>query len=166
MKSILLKLKKILRYIHLYGVGRTLIKVKGKRHMNREEVKVREIPTKRKHKIGLVGAGNFAYTTIAYYASKSSYKIGAIFDIDDNRARSIAKDFNIPKICKNFEEMLDDKSIELIYIASNHATHATYAIEAIKKGKKVQCFKKLYEFGYDFRKILIKTLILKMVFVF
>ena len=133
------KAKKVFKYVYMYGASRTLIKVKGQYHMQ----KVFDSPPKQATKddkkvVGIVGCGNHAFTDIAYFLRKNRGNIiGSSMDIDENKAISLAKEYDAYHYSTDVSNMLDDENIKLIYIVSNHATHTPYAIEALKKGKDV-----------------------------
>lgn len=139
-QTLLFKIKKTLRYIRLYGLNRTLIKIKGQYHMKREFTRLpvlQDIPKKGKH-VGIIGCGNYAFSNIAYYLKKNFGDIvrGAM-DININRAASLYKEYGLHYYTNDPDRIINDSSIDLIYIASNHASHAEYAIKALKKGKSV-----------------------------
>jgi predicted dehydrogenase len=133
-------LKKILRYIRIYGPRLTYVKIMGKLHLNK---KFSKLPIKRydlsnKQSVGIIGCGFFSFTNIAYYLnSYYGNVIGGCMDINADRAASLSKHYNIPLHTDNVEEILKNKSVKLVYIASNHASHAEYAIEALRNGKHV-----------------------------
>jgi predicted dehydrogenase len=134
------KLKKLLRYFNLYGLQRTLIKVKGQYHMKKKYDRLPSqsgLPGKGGH-IGLIGCGNFPFSNIAYYLKKNYGRVirGAM-DIDINRAASIYEEYGLRYFTDDANKIITDPEIDLIYIASNHASHAEYAIEALKAGKSV-----------------------------
>ena len=88
--------------------------------------------------VAMVGCGNFAYSTIAFYVSKSTQgKIKYALDINKSRSMSLAKTYNVYQAVANFDTILTDPEISLIYIASNHHSHAEYAARALEFGKNV-----------------------------
>ena len=133
------KVKKVSKYVYMYGASRTLIKVKGQYHMK----KVFDTPPKvalkdDKKVVGIVGCGNHAFTDIAYFLRKNRGNIiGSSMDIDENKAISLAKEYDAYHYSTDVSDMLKDENINLIYVVSNHATHTPYAIDALKKGKDV-----------------------------
>lgn len=134
------KIKKLLRYLRLYGLKRTLIKVKGQYHMNKKFETLPpfdESKTGGRH-VGLIGCGNFQYSNIAYYLRKYYGKVirGAM-DIDINRAASLYSEYKLSYYTDDAAKIISDPEIDLVYIASNHASHTEYAIEALKAGKHV-----------------------------
>ncbi len=134
------KLKKALRYIHLFGLGRTLIKIKGQHHMNKNYMNLPKNHLKERSTahIGLIGAGNFAYSNIAYFLRKHYGKvIRGVMDVEINRAASLFKKYHLIYYTDNLQDIINDPQIDLVYIASNHFTHTEYAIQALKRGKIV-----------------------------
>lgn len=145
-RSLGFQIKKVLRYISLYGFSRTFIKVRGQLHMRRKidcESKYWKNPGCRGEEhpdrfVAIVGCGNFAYSAIAYYLAKRSRRfLRAAMDLSTERARSLCKDFGGAYATGDMQDVLDDPAIKLVYIASNHASHAEYAIQCIEVGKHV-----------------------------
>ena len=132
-------IKKTLRYLKLYGLTRTLIKIKGQFHMSRKYVNLPLLSnSSKKQHIGLLGSGNYAFSVIAYYLKMNFGKvIKSSMDIEINRAASFAVNFGLSNYTSNSKDIIYDPDIKLVYIASNHYTHAEYAIEALKENKSV-----------------------------
>lgn len=134
------KVRKVLRYTSLYGFKRTFMKVLSQKHMRKTYT---VLPAQRgrqnkKHTVGIIGCGNYSFSTIAYFLRREfGNVIAACMDIDLNRAASYASYFKVPLYTDNADEVMANKDIKLIYIASNHATHAEYAIKALESGKDV-----------------------------
>lgn len=133
------KVRKTLRYVRLYGVPRTWIKVRGQYHMKR---RYDDLPPARQGvhpgNVALVGCGNFAFTTLAYYLRKNYGRVlRAAMDHNLHRAASLFEHYGLAYYTDDFSALLADPNIDLIYIASNHASHAEYAIAALEQGKAV-----------------------------
>ena len=134
------RIRKVLRYIRLYGVSQTLAKVRGQYHM-RAHYDV--LPARRKsasgaRHVGLIGCGNFAFSTIAYFLGKEVGPVlRGVMDVDAHRAASLFERYRADYHTTDAAEVLSDPEIDLVYIASNHASHAEYAITAIEAGKAV-----------------------------
>ncbi|WP_440875550.1 Gfo/Idh/MocA family protein [Thalassotalea sp. PLHSN55] len=136
------KLKKVFRYVRMYGPSRTVIKVKSQLHMKNTEVFDDERwinPKGKQHgDVAIVGCGNFSFSTIAYYVTKKTAgKIKYALDVDKSKSLSLAKTYNAYCATNDYQDILNDSDVKIVYIASNHASHAEYAIEAIKHGKSV-----------------------------
>jgi predicted dehydrogenase len=67
--------------------------------------------------------------------------VGAVMrgamDIHTGRAHSLAYRYRMHYATQDASRIIHDPEIDLIYIASNHATHADYAIRALRAGKSV-----------------------------
>lgn len=88
--------------------------------------------------VGLIGCGNYAFSNIAYYLNKNHKgMLRAAMDIDINKAASMYKNYKLAYYTADEDELLNDPNIDLVYIASNHASHAEYAIKALQQGKHV-----------------------------
>lgn len=139
-QSLPFKIKKTLRYTKLYGLRRTLIKIKGQYHMKKRYEtlpRLRTAPKEGGH-IGIVGCGNFAFSTIAYYLKKNyGCVMRGAMDIDIHKAASLFEEYCLRYYTDNADKIISDPAIDLIYIASNHASHTEYAIKAMMAGKYV-----------------------------
>jgi predicted dehydrogenase len=141
------KILKTLRYLKLYGLSRTLIKIAGQYHMSNKVddiqgnlwINERIVGAKSKHNgIAIVGCGNFSFSNIAFYLKKRDHNfLLATFDVNIGRAISLARKYKGKCAFRNFEDIITNDDIKLVFIASNHATHASYAIECINAGKDV-----------------------------
>ena len=139
-QSITFKLKKGLRYLRLYGLSRTLAKIKAQYHMNRTYVDLPAIdkPKNAKSHVGLLGCGKFGYSNIAYFLSRNFGNVlSGVMDTDINKAVSLFEKYQADYYSNDAEKVIRDPNINLIFVASNHASHADYAIQAIKQGKAV-----------------------------
>ncbi len=88
--------------------------------------------------VAIIGCGNFAYSNIAYYLTK--YQKGVIraaMDKEIARAASLCRAYNAGYYTNSVSDIANDKHVDLVYIASNHASHAEYAISMIEAGKNV-----------------------------
>jgi predicted dehydrogenase len=139
-QSLPFKLRKAARYARLYGVRRTLVKIRSQYHMRRhfrELPELKRTPTPGQH-VGIIGCGKFAYAQVAYYlrGAKGNVIRGAM-DIDIHRAASLARRYGAGFYTDDATRVIENPDIDLIYIASNHASHADYAIAALERGKHV-----------------------------
>jgi predicted dehydrogenase len=132
--------RKAARYVRLYGPRRTLVKVRGQYHMRASgPVRGKRLTAGRPDAhVGLIGCGNFAFSHIAYFLGKNAGPVirGAM-DIEGARAESIAKRYGMHYATQDARRVIEDPLIDLVYIASNHASHADYAVDALEAGKSV-----------------------------
>jgi len=87
-----------------------------------------------KVKVGVVGCGAISN---AYFTHAKNFPIldmAACSDLDIEKARQQGEKFAIPKVC-TVEELLKDKSIEVVLNLTVPKAHAEVALAALKKGK-------------------------------
>ncbi|WP_373495712.1 Gfo/Idh/MocA family protein [Aquiflexum sp.] len=133
------KIKKVYRYFTIYGIARTLNKVVGR---NRSLTFLGPFYFGKSPSIGLIGCGQFQFSTIAYFLSRSfTNRFSFCFDIDYFNSKSLAKYYSIPIVLKDIEDCFNVSDLKLVYIASNHASHTDYAIQFLNKNIDVYCEK-------------------------
>jgi predicted dehydrogenase len=135
------RIRKVIRYVRLFGLVRTWTKVQAHYHINRTfaDQQLRPIPVEATGKhVGIIGCGKFAYANVAYYVHKHAGRvIRGVMDTDFNKAISLGKQYGADYYTTQASDVINDPHIDLIYIVSNHASHADYAIAAIRQGKAV-----------------------------
>jgi myo-inositol 2-dehydrogenase/D-chiro-inositol 1-dehydrogenase len=92
--------------------------------------------------IGVIGAGMIGKV----HAENLAYRIPAsnllvIADINEEAAKEVAGRCRIPKVVKDYHEILTDKAIEAVVICSSTNTHAQIICEAADAGKQIFCEK-------------------------
>lgn len=136
-----LRIRKVIRYVRLFGLARTWAKVQAHYHMNRTfaDQPRRPVPAGATGKhVGIIGCGKFAYANVAYYVHEhAGAVIRGVMDTDLNKAISLGKQYRADYYTAQASDIINDPHIDLIYIVSNHASHADYAISAIRQGKAV-----------------------------
>jgi predicted dehydrogenase len=89
-------------------------------------------------KFALVGAGNLAkWAHLPAIQKISGAKLHAVHSNSGARGKSYAMRFNANYASSDYEEILNDKDIDAILIASRHKDHAKQAIDALNAGKHV-----------------------------
>ena len=133
------RVKKVLRYVQLYGMRRTLVKIRGQYHMRKKfDVLPTLSPDAAGAHVGIIGCGNFAFSNIAYYLWKNHGQIiRGVMDIDIHKSASLALEYRASYYTDNSNDIVNDRNIDLVFIASNHATHTEYAIDALSQGMAV-----------------------------
>jgi len=144
--NIWFQIRKVLRYTRLYGLSRTLAKVKGQWHMNATDTfrgprwinpKCADLHAASRN-IAIIGCGNYSFSTIAYFLAKRNRQfLRATFDIHGPRSVSLCKAYRGGYAVSEWREILNDSNVKTVFIASNHASHAEYAVECIEAGKHV-----------------------------
>ena len=129
-------IKKVVRFVKIYGIFRTLTKVIGRVRPRFKFWLILKFPlySTSGKKVGLVGCGHHAFSSIAYYLSTSTNaKIVFSLDIDPKASSSLAYAYNTIDIGDKYK-ISDSNNIDIAYISSNHATHTQYAIDFLERG--------------------------------
>lgn len=94
-------------------------------------------------KWGIIGAGGIAYrrTIPEIISSAENSTIHAVMDVDTLALARVKNEFNIPNAYTSEKELLDDKAIDAVYIASPNNCHFFQVIEAASRGKHILCEK-------------------------
>jgi predicted dehydrogenase len=127
-------LRKLWRFLTIYGPGRTAFKAAGRLRLRPPSFAWRRGPPD----VGLIGCGQFAFATIGYFLQRSfGQRLAACFDIDAAAAGSLARALRVPHVCASAQELLSLPGLRTVYIASNHASHTPYAVAALEAGLDV-----------------------------
>jgi len=132
------KLRKFYRFYTIYGFSRSYVKAAGRLRL---VGKLPKLPfsykINEKKNIAIIGAGQFAFANISHFLKcKLGNVIYGVFDINQENSKSLSNYYKA-KAFENHEDLLQDRSIEYVYVASNHATHTSYTIQALNLGKIV-----------------------------
>lgn len=88
-------------------------------------------------KVGIIGAGWIADKMAEALSPLSDYCVYAIASRSLEKAATFAERWNVPKAYGSYEEMLDDKDVDLVYIATPHSHHFPHAMLALEHVKHV-----------------------------
>ncbi|NND07237.1 MAG: Gfo/Idh/MocA family oxidoreductase [Saprospiraceae bacterium] len=91
----------------------------------------------RKIRVGIAGYGLCHFGASFSYQNHPNVEVVAASDLDPARCAALAKAVGAPKTYSSCEEMIKDKSIEAIYIATDAPSHARLAIMALNHDKHV-----------------------------
>jgi predicted dehydrogenase len=91
----------------------------------------------RKIRVGIAGYGLCQFGATFFYQNHPNVEVVAASDLDPVRCAALAKAVSAPKTYPSCEEMIKDKSIEAIYIATDAPSHARLAIMALNHDKHV-----------------------------
>lgn len=92
-------------------------------------------------KVGIIGCGSIARQRHAHeYGLNKNVEIAGFYDFVPERAAEMTTIYG-GKAYATVEEMLEDKSIDLVSVCVANAYHAETTIKALKAGKNVLCEK-------------------------
>lgn len=88
-------------------------------------------------KVGIVGAGRIANRFPKEASVVSAVTISAVCDVDEQKAKELAQNNDIPNVCQSYEDLLS--MVDAVYIATPHLHHYDMAKQALTSGKHVLC---------------------------
>ncbi|HXI28374.1 MAG TPA: Gfo/Idh/MocA family oxidoreductase [Vicinamibacterales bacterium] len=100
-------------------------------------------------RVGVLGAGTWARAAhLPGYRRDSRCQVVAVCDVEIDRARDAAREFDIPTATDNPREILQRDDIDLVDVCTPSHTHFELAWAALEAGKHVLCEKPV---AYDYR---------------
>ena len=94
-------------------------------------------------KVGIIGAGGIGETHLEALRRIGGVEVTAICRRDRAEATSYAEKHAIPKVYTDYRELIDDKEVEVVHIATPNHLHYEQVIYALEAGKHVVCDKPL-----------------------
>ena len=88
-------------------------------------------------KIGILGTGNIADKIAETITQLDAFEVYAVASRDAEKAAAFAQKHGVKKSYGSYEELVQDKEVELVYVATPHQCHADNAIMCINAGKPV-----------------------------
>ena len=90
-------------------------------------------------KVALVGAGNFANSMHLpnLQKLKNKYSIHAICDENGYKSKYAAERYQAQYATSNYDELLQDKDIDLIMLCTRHDSHTELTLKGLESGKHV-----------------------------
>ncbi len=91
--------------------------------------------------IGIIGPGGMGTNHLRLLAARKDVRIKYVCDVDADRlagaAKHVEQNGGSPKAVKDLRQVLDDKSVEAVWIATPDHWHSPAAILAVNAGKHV-----------------------------
>ena len=91
--------------------------------------------------VGIVGLGLAATAHIRGYLSHPAAEVLAVCDTDSRRASDFAKKNGVKRVYTSFADLLADRDIQVIDVATPTFLHATMTRQAAQAGKHIHCEK-------------------------
>lgn len=130
-------IRKVVRFISIYGLPRTVVKVAGRTRKNWLRYFFKAAYLRKEKDVSLIGCGQFGFSTISYFVQKEyGNRFLECYDTDAEHAGSCAGFWGYHNV-RDINQLLGNGHCKYVYVASNHASHADYAIQALKAGKHV-----------------------------
>ncbi|HEY5563177.1 MAG TPA: Gfo/Idh/MocA family oxidoreductase [Clostridiaceae bacterium] len=96
-----------------------------------------------KVKIGIIGSGNISHYHLHGYKILPNVEVAAICDINEERAKAVAKEFCIPKVYTDYNKMVKEENLDGISVCTWNSVHSPAAKAALNAGINVLCEKPL-----------------------
>ncbi|MGQ9648978.1 MAG: Gfo/Idh/MocA family protein [Phycisphaerae bacterium] len=91
----------------------------------------------RKVRVGIAGYGVCRFGAAFSFQDHPNVEIVAVSDLDADKCAALAKAVRCEKTYPSAEEMIKDKNIEAVFLATDAPSHARLAIMALQHGKHV-----------------------------
>ena len=91
--------------------------------------------------VGIVGLGLAATAHVRGYLSHPKAQVLAVCDTDAHRAAEFSERYGVERVYTSYPDLLDDRDIQVIDIATPTFLHARMTRQAAQAGKHVHCEK-------------------------
>ncbi len=92
---------------------------------------------------GVIGPGTIARAFAGQLPRSRTGRLVAVGSRDPGRAAGFAAEFGAARSYGSYQEVLDDRDVDAVYVATPHSAHAEWAVRAAEAGKHVLCEKPL-----------------------
>ncbi len=92
-------------------------------------------------KVGILGTGTIAKVLADTFAKMEGIECYAVASRTQEKAEEFAKENGFKKAYKSYEELVQEREVELVYIATPHSRHYDDMKMCIEHGKPVLCEK-------------------------
>ena len=87
-------------------------------------------------RIGIIGCGGIAHKLAAVMnAMSETVKLEAAASRSLDKAQAFCEEFGIKKAYGSYEELYNDKDVDLVYVATPHSHHKEEMIDILNHGK-------------------------------
>ncbi|MGH2681524.1 MAG: Gfo/Idh/MocA family protein [Actinomycetota bacterium] len=92
---------------------------------------------------GIVGTGKIARVLARAIAESRDGALVAVGSRDVERAKTLVGEFGVSRHHSSYEGLIEDESVDIVYVATHHPAHREWAVRAAEAGKHVLCEKPL-----------------------
>ena len=96
---------------------------------------------KKKYRWGIMGAGKIADKFCTALSLTDGAEVYAVASRDINNANEYAARYNAVAVYSNYEDLVKDENVDIIYIATPHAFHYEQTMLCLQHNKPVLCEK-------------------------
>ena len=87
--------------------------------------------------VGVIGAGNYARSTLLPALSRTTATLAAVADINGVAAAHAARKFRAGKAVSDHRQILNDPEIQAVFVLVGHHLHSRFVCEVLEAGKHV-----------------------------
>ena len=87
--------------------------------------------------VGVIGAGNYARSTLLPALSRTTATLAAVADINGVAAAHAARKYKAGKAISDYRLILDDPTIQAVFVLVGHHLHARFVCETLEASKHV-----------------------------
>ena len=98
-----------------------------------------------KYKGALIGCGYISRQQLRAWQEIQEAEIVAVCDLDASKAQARAREFAIPAVFTDYQQLLAEEELDFVDIATRPDTHTELVLQAAEKGLHVLCQKPLAE---------------------
>lgn len=95
--------------------------------------------TDRKIRVGIAGYGFCRFGADFGFQDHPNVEVAAVTDLIPERCKGLSEACRCEKTYPSLEEMIQDDSIEAVFLATDAASHAHHAVMSLNAGKHVAC---------------------------
>lgn len=95
--------------------------------------------------IGIIGLGNIAHRVAKGVLASKNANLYAVASRDREKAAAFGEMYGAQKSCGNYEELLEDEQVDIVYICTPNAFHYDQIRLCLSYGKHVICEKPMVE---------------------
>jgi scyllo-inositol 2-dehydrogenase (NAD+) len=91
--------------------------------------------------VAVIGLGRMGQIYCRHLAQDPQSEISGVSDVLEERARTLAAEFGVESWTTDYRELLEDKTIEAVFVTSPTSTHREIVMAAAEAGKSIFCEK-------------------------
>jgi predicted dehydrogenase len=88
-------------------------------------------------RVAIVGCGRISGLHQMGYRGREDARIVAVCDSNKSAAKKKAKEWGVEKVYTNYQQVLEDKDIDLVELLTPHHLHCSMTVQACQAGKHV-----------------------------
>ncbi len=104
---------------------------------DREAAKAWSPVSDRKIRVGIAGYGVCRFGAAFHFQDHPNVTVAAVADVDPDKCAELAKACRCEQTYASAEELIEDDSLDAVFVATDAPSHARLAIAALKAGKHV-----------------------------